>query len=81
MYDPAIEELESEWNAGFDYVREAYAGSAPDALYESWCYHCDECEASGTSPGTFEEFEAEAKGRKPFQPRQWPEPSLDDIPF
>lgn len=82
MFNPFEIEMQSEFNAQFDSVREAYAGSALDPIYEGYCSYCDSCEQDGTEPMSYEAFAA--RERQPNHVRYagvvWTVAD-DEIPF
>lgn len=64
MYDPAREELEYEFNAQFDYIREAYGDLAPDPEVEAFGDYLDACEREGENPLGFDEWRAAHAARR-----------------
>ena len=81
FYDQAQEELQSEFNAQFDYVREAYGASALDPIYEGWCDHCNACDQDGIDPGSFEAFKASQLDRRFAPVPAFADNGDEEIPF
>jgi len=77
----ALQELEAEFNAGFDSVREAYAATALDADYEGYCDYCNDCEQVGRTPLSFEAYRAESRKFVPAAPFRATYATDDEIPF
>jgi len=82
MYNHFEIEMQSEFNAQFDSVREAYAASELDPIYEGWCSYCSYCEQEGVEPMSYEAFAA--RERQPNHIRYagvvW-SVNDDEIPF
>lgn len=57
----ALQELESEFNAQYDSVREAYAATALDAAYEGYCDYCNDCDQIGKEPLGFDAYQASVR--------------------
>ena len=80
MFDPAREELEAEWNAQFDDVRERYASSALDPYHEGYCDYVLDCEHEGEEPLIFDEWKASLTNVRSAPPPP-PDYGDADIPF
>ena len=64
----ALQELEDEFNAGFDSVREAYAPTALDPAYESYCDYCADCRENNEEALSFEAYRASLRAFAPAAP-------------
>jgi hypothetical protein len=64
----AFQELEDEFNAGFDSVREAYASTAPDPVYEGYCDYCADCRENNEETPSFEAYRASLRTFVPAAP-------------
>lgn len=76
----ALQELESEFNAQFDSVREAYAATALDADYEGYCDYCCDCDQNGEEPKSYDDYRASLR-RYVSTPYVAPVYGDDEIPF
>lgn len=76
----ALQELQSEFNAQYDSVREAYAATALDAAYEGYCDYCDDCSQNGTEPKSYDAYRASLRAYVPA-PYIAPAYGDDEIPF
>lgn len=75
------EDADYEFNAQFDYVREAYAATALDAYHEGYCDYCFECQEYGEEPLEFDAWKATLNTPR-AQPRDtWNDYGGDEIPF
>jgi hypothetical protein len=77
----ALQELESEYNAGFDYIREAYAATQLDPDYEGYCDYCNDCDQTGEEPISFEAYRASLRTFVPAAPFRASYATDDEIPF
>lgn len=80
MFDHAREELESEWNAQFDDVRERFASSALDPYHEGYSDYVLDCEHEGEEPIDFDDWKAGLATMSSAPPPP-PDYGCDDIPF
>jgi hypothetical protein len=77
----ALQELEAEFNAGFDSVREAYASTALDPAYEGYCDYCNDCSQNNEEPLSFEAYRAKERAFVPAAPFRASYATDDEIPF
>lgn len=76
-----FQELQSEFNAQYDSVREAYAATALDATYEGYCDYCNACNQDGTEPQSYDAYRASLRKphvTAPFRPTYAPD---EEIPL
>lgn len=82
MFDRYQEEMDYEFNAQFDYVREAYAATELDPYHEGYCDYLNDCEQEGDDPLGFDDWKASLR-----EVRTAPTPLVmadygdDEIPF
>lgn len=74
------EEMDAEFNAQFDDVRERFAATTLDAYHEGYCDYLNECEQEGDKPLDFDAWKASLRTPAP-QPAGWGDYGADEIPF
>lgn len=75
------EDADYEFNAQFDYVREAYAATELDGYHEGYCDYLFECDAHGEEPLEFDAWKATLNTPRAAPPATWADYGDDEIPF
>jgi hypothetical protein len=84
MFDYRNEDAEYEFNARYDYVREAYGDAADFNAGEAYYDYLDECEYEGVEPLGRAAWEADCAARDAARAATRALPSYDaeaDFPF
>jgi len=75
-------EMQSEFNAQYDSVREAYAATQLDPMHEGYCDYLMSCEDAGVKPTPFAQWVvAQNDRRSAASPVMQPTYGDDEIPF
>lgn len=81
MFDRYQEDADYEFNAQFDYVREAYAATELDAYHEGYCDYLNDCREYGEEPLEFDAWKASLNTPRAAPPATWGTYGEDEIPF
>lgn len=81
MFNYHNEDAEYEFNARYDYAREAYGDAAEFNRTEAYYDYLDECEREGDAPLDRAAWEAGCAANRPFVPFCTNYADTDEIPF